>query len=72
MTAPRAGALLKRQVVLLVLLRQLGGRSSKLDFQKLLFESSKHFGMPLRDLPLLSGIVHHVVELEAAVGAGAD
>jgi hypothetical protein len=37
MTTPRAEALQKRQVALLALLRVLGGRSSKLDFQKLLF-----------------------------------
>jgi uncharacterized protein (DUF488 family) len=37
MTALRAGALLKRQVALLALLRVLGGRSSRLAFQKLLF-----------------------------------
>jgi hypothetical protein len=37
MTTPRAEALLKRQVALLALLRVMGGRSSKLDFQKLLF-----------------------------------
>jgi len=37
MTTTRVGVLLKRQVALLVLLRLLGGRSSRLDFQKLLF-----------------------------------
>jgi uncharacterized protein (DUF488 family) len=37
MTTPRAGALLKRQVALLALVRVLGGRRSRLDFQKLLF-----------------------------------
>lgn len=37
MTTPRTGTLLKRQTALLSLLRVLGGRCTKLDFQKLLF-----------------------------------
>jgi uncharacterized protein (DUF488 family) len=48
MTALRAGPLLKRQVALLALLRVLGGRSSRLDFQKLLFLYSQEQGEDAR------------------------